>query len=106
MEKKISDETYKMTNDVFKHEMELLFDLEKKVDYNVALKQKNGNKKRIAIVYDVDGCTFIFVLTFLIPVITSFICSICSSSCLKFNFSLYSGYFAIIMLSSSLYNLL
>ena len=44
MEKKISDETYKMTNDVFKHEMELLFDLEKKVDYNVALKQKNGNK--------------------------------------------------------------
>ncbi len=58
MEKKISDETYKMTNDVFKHEMELLFDLEKKVDYNVDLKQKNGNKKRIAIVYDVDGWAF------------------------------------------------
>ena len=58
MEKKIIPETYEMTNAVFQEKMELLFDLEKKIQFDNNFPNKKSNKKRIAIVYDIDGWAF------------------------------------------------
>lgn len=59
MKKKISEETYKMTNEVFKQQMELLLDMEEKFPYvNNLENMKKSSKKKIAVVYDVDGWAY------------------------------------------------
>ena len=59
MLKKIEEKTYQMTNQVFTEEMKLLFDMEDKFNYeNTFFKKEPNSKKRIAIVYDVDGWAF------------------------------------------------
>lgn len=57
MKKSIDANIYKMANEVFEQEMKLLFEMEEKFPYN-AKEEKKGTKKKIAIVYDVDGWAF------------------------------------------------
>lgn len=59
MDKKLDESVEKMTNPTFVDEMNFLFDLEKMIDYKENdIYKKKTNKKRIAIVYDVDGWAF------------------------------------------------
>lgn len=63
MEKEILSETYEMTNLVFQKEMEMLFDIEKQIGFKNNFKEQKSPKKRIAIVYDVDGWAFCNIAT-------------------------------------------
>lgn len=56
--KKIDKKIYNMTNLVFKEEMNLLLDMEEKFPYDNKLSNNKSRKKKIAIVYDVDGWAF------------------------------------------------
>lgn len=56
--KNIDENIYKMTNIAFEKEMKLLLDMEKEFPYENKIKEKKSNKKKIAIVYDVDGWAF------------------------------------------------
>lgn len=58
MKKSIDEQTYKMTNVVFEEEMKLLFDIEERFPYSVETNTKESEKKKIAIVYDIDGWAF------------------------------------------------
>lgn len=58
MKKEISYDTYKMTNPVFIEKMELLLDMEKNFQYRNNIFKNRGNKKKIAIIYDVEGWAF------------------------------------------------
>ena len=59
MKNKLSDKIYSMTNITFEEEMKLLFDMEEKFKYeNNISKDRNQKKKKIAIVYDVDGWAY------------------------------------------------
>ena len=58
MKKEISTETYQMTNQVFIENMEMLLDLDEKIEFKNDFGTKKGDKKKIAIVYDVDGWAF------------------------------------------------
>lgn len=58
MKKEISDETYQMTNPVFNGNMEILLDIDKKIEFKNDFGTKKGQKKKIAIVYDIDGWAF------------------------------------------------
>lgn len=58
MKKKLSEQVKRMTNIVFEEEIELLFELEEQIDFTNDLLEKTSNKKKIAIVYDVDGWAF------------------------------------------------
>ena len=64
MKKELSEQIYRMANVTFEQEMKLLFDMEEKFSYDVNLDNtKKGNKKRIAIVYDVDGWAYCNIAT-------------------------------------------
>lgn len=58
--KNIDENIYNMTNNEFKEKLNLLFDIENKFPYDNKLdvNKKQKNKKKIAIVYDVDGWAF------------------------------------------------
>lgn len=56
--KKIEKEVYHMTNEVFEEEMKLLLDLDNTIKFKNDFQKKKTNKKKIAIVYDVDGWAF------------------------------------------------
>lgn len=58
MKKYIDEQTYKMANVTFEEEMKLLFDMEEKFPYTIETSTKKSLKKKIAIVYDVDGWAF------------------------------------------------
>lgn len=58
MEKKLDEKVYRMTNITFEEKMKLLFDIEEKIKYNNPVNTSKGNKKKIAIVYDVDRMGF------------------------------------------------
>ena len=58
MKKQIDPLTYKMTNVTFEEEMKLLFDMEEKFTYTNEIPEKKTGKKKIAIVYDIDGWAF------------------------------------------------
>ena len=64
MRKELSEQIYRMTNVTFEQEMKLLFDMEEEFKYesNLANKRKE-NKKKIAIVYDVDGWAYCNIAT-------------------------------------------
>ena len=49
MRKEISPETYQMTNPIFKENMELLFSLEEKNEFENDFGTKKGNKKKIPV---------------------------------------------------------
>ena len=64
MKNKLSDKIYSMTNITFEEEMKLLFDMEEKFKYeNNISKDRNQKKKKIAIVYDVDGWAYCNIAT-------------------------------------------
>ena len=58
--KNIDENIYNMTNNEFKEKLNLLIDMENKFPYDNKLLEetKQKNKKKIAIVYDVDGWAF------------------------------------------------
>lgn len=58
MKKEILPEIYQMTNPVFQGEMELLFDIEDRIKFENDFVKRSSKKKKIAIVYDVDGWAF------------------------------------------------
>ena len=58
MKKSIDEQLYKMTNVTFEEEMKLLFEMEEKFPYTFEKNEKRSQKKKIAIVYDVDGWAF------------------------------------------------
>lgn len=58
MRKCIDEQSYKMTNVTFEEEMKLLFEMEEKFPYTFEKNEKRSQKKKIAIVYDVDGWAF------------------------------------------------
>ena len=64
MKKELSEQIYKMTNVTFEEEMKLLFDMEEKFAYeNKIDSSKSKKKKKIAIVYDVDGWAYCNIAT-------------------------------------------
>lgn len=63
MKKEIKEETYFMTNITFQEQMELLFDMEEKFPYEYKEETKDTAKKKIAIVYDIDGWAFCNIAT-------------------------------------------
>ena len=64
MKKELSKEIYGMTNVTFEQEMKLLFDMEEEFPYNNNLdNSRKGNKKKIAVVYDVDGWAYCNIAT-------------------------------------------
>ena len=64
MKKELSEQIYRMANITFEQEMKLLFDMEEEFSYDANLDNtKKGNKKRIAIVYDVDGWAYCNIAT-------------------------------------------
>ena len=59
MKKKLEQQVYRMTNVTFEEEMKLLFDMQEQFPYENKLdNSKKDNKKKIAIVYDVDGWAY------------------------------------------------
>lgn len=58
MKKSIDKLVYDMTNVTFEEEMKMLLDMEEKFPYTNHIPDKNPGKKKIAIVYDVDGWAF------------------------------------------------
>lgn len=58
MNKELSNQVKRMTNSMFEDEMELLFDIEGKIDFTNDFGTKTSNRKRIAIAYDVEGWAF------------------------------------------------
>ena len=64
MKKELSKEIYGMTNVTFEQEMKLLFDMEEEFPYDNNLdNSRKGNKKKIAVVYDVDGWAYCNIAT-------------------------------------------
>lgn len=57
MKKKIDQVVYNMTNVTFEEEMKLLLEMEEKFPYTNEMPKKS-NKKKIAIVYDIEGWAF------------------------------------------------
>lgn len=55
---KIDEQTFSMTNDKFKNEMQILFEAEEFLNYNNDIFDKKEDKPRIAIIYDRDGWAF------------------------------------------------
>lgn len=58
MKKSINKLTYEMTNVTFEEEMKILLEMEEKFPYNNSMPSKKTGKKKIAIIYDVDGWAF------------------------------------------------
>ena len=59
MKKKLEQQVYRMTNVTFEEEMKLLFDMQEQFPYENKLdNSKKDNKKKIAIVHDVDGWAY------------------------------------------------
>ena len=58
MEKKIQDNVFKVTDKKLKNELQILLDIDNMNNYKNDFFEKKSNKKRIAIVYDVDGWAF------------------------------------------------
>ena len=59
MEKKLDEKVYRMTNAVFEEKMKLLFEMDNQFPYENKLDNTRKNsKKKIAVVYDVDGWAY------------------------------------------------
>ena len=59
MKKELSKQIYMMTNVTFEQEMKLLFDMEEQFPYENKLdNSRKDGKKKIAVVYDVDGWAY------------------------------------------------
>lgn len=59
MEKELDEKVYRMTNAVFEEKMKLLFEIDKQFPYENKLdNSRKDGKKKIAVVYDVDGWAY------------------------------------------------
>lgn len=64
MKKELNEQIYRMANVAFEQEMKLLFDMEEEFEYESDLDNtRKDNKKKIAIVYDVDGWAYCNIAT-------------------------------------------